>query len=63
MKNKTTDLISAYFKVVLPFLRELQVFVVKNCGAYAAEQFDLLLKKLLERDADFFQAKQIIKKA
>ncbi|MCK4248424.1 MAG: polysaccharide deacetylase family protein [Candidatus Omnitrophica bacterium] len=34
-------------------------FIVKNCGTYAAEQFDLLLKKLLERGAEFFQAKQI----
>lgn len=34
-------------------------FVVKNCGAYATEQFDILLQRLLERGAEFFQAKQI----
>ena len=34
-------------------------FIVKNCGTYAAEQLDSLLQKLLERGAEFFQAKQI----
>lgn len=38
-------------------------FLVKNCGAYAAEQFDLLLQRLLEKGANFLQAKQMAKKA
>ena len=32
---------------------------VKNCGPRAAEQFDLLLEKLQDRGAKFFQAQQI----
>jgi peptidoglycan/xylan/chitin deacetylase (PgdA/CDA1 family) len=36
-------------------------FIVKNCGPYAAEQFDLLLGKLIDRGAVFRQAQQIAK--
>jgi hypothetical protein len=36
-------------------------FIVKNCGQYAVEQFDLLLSMLRERGAQFFQARQIAK--
>jgi len=34
-------------------------FIVKNCGAYAAEQMDRLLEMLHDRGAGFFQALQI----
>jgi hypothetical protein len=34
-------------------------FIVKNCGPYAVQQFDLLLNMLSERGAQFFQAGQI----
>jgi peptidoglycan-N-acetylglucosamine deacetylase len=33
-------------------------FIVKNCGPYAAEQLDLLIGKLLDRGAEFLQARQ-----
>jgi len=33
-------------------------FIVKNCGPKAAEQLDLLIKTLLERGAEFIQARQ-----
>lgn len=33
-------------------------FITRNCGAYAAEQLDLLIKRLLERGAEFLQARQ-----
>ncbi len=36
-------------------------FIVKNCGAYAAEQLDLLIRTLRERGAKFIQAKQAAK--
>jgi hypothetical protein len=31
-------------------------FIIKNCGKYAAEQFDLLIQKLKERGSDFYRA-------
>jgi len=34
-------------------------FIVKNCGPYAVEQLNLLLDELLNRGAEFCQAKQI----
>jgi hypothetical protein len=34
-------------------------FITKNCGAYAVEQLDHLIKMLLDRGAQFFQARQI----
>jgi len=34
-------------------------FIVKNCGPFAAQQLQILISRLLERGADFFQAKQI----
>ena len=34
-------------------------FIVENCGPGAAEQFDLLLGKLRDAGAEFFQAQQI----
>lgn len=34
-------------------------FIVKNCGEYAVEQLDLLIKALLDRGAAFKQAKQM----
>lgn len=34
-------------------------FIVKNCGPYATEQFDLLIKRLKKRGAGFFQAKDM----
>ena len=34
-------------------------FLVKNCGPYAAEQFDRVLKGLIDRGAAFYQARQI----
>ncbi|MFA6717356.1 MAG: polysaccharide deacetylase family protein [Victivallaceae bacterium] len=34
-------------------------FIVKNCGKYAAEQFDLMIDMLKELGAEFYQAKQI----
>jgi len=37
-------------------------FLVKNCGPYAAEQFERLLVMLLDRGAEFSQAKQIAEK-
>ncbi|MCX5757163.1 MAG: polysaccharide deacetylase family protein [Candidatus Hydrogenedentes bacterium] len=33
-------------------------FIVKNCGSYAAEQLDLLIKMLLGRGAEFIQARE-----
>lgn len=33
-------------------------FITKNCGAYAAEQLDLLIRKLLERGAEFLEVRQ-----
>ena len=33
-------------------------FIVKNCGPYAAEQLDVLIKTLLDRGAEFIQAQQ-----
>lgn len=34
-------------------------FIVKNCGTYAAEQLDVLIKSLVERGAEFLQARQV----
>jgi len=34
-------------------------FIVRNCGPYAAEQLEVLVRRLKERGAEFFQAKQI----
>jgi hypothetical protein len=34
-------------------------FIIKNCGPYAAEQFDVLLGMLKEMGSEFFQARQI----
>jgi len=34
-------------------------FIIKNCGQYAAEQFDLMLMQLKKLSAEFYQAKQI----
>jgi peptidoglycan/xylan/chitin deacetylase (PgdA/CDA1 family) len=34
-------------------------FIIKNCGEYAAEQFDIMISMLKELGAEFFQAKQI----
>ena len=31
-------------------------FIIKNCGKYAAEQFDLLIQKLKERGSNFYRA-------
>ncbi len=36
-------------------------FIVKNCGPYAAQELDTLIKKLLEKGAAFSQARQIAK--
>lgn len=36
-------------------------FIVKNCGPYAAEQLDLVIGMLLDRGAEFIQAKQAAK--
>ncbi len=36
-------------------------FIVKNCGAYAAGQLDLLIESLLDRGAEFIQAQQAVK--
>jgi hypothetical protein len=36
----------------------LAPFIVENCGAYAAEQLDLLIQRLLQRGAEFLQAGQ-----
>jgi len=38
-------------------------FIVKNCGGYAAEQLDALIKKLIDRGAAFRQAQQIATEA
>ena len=34
-------------------------FIVKNCGDYATEQLDILIKKLLEQGAKFYQTRQL----
>lgn len=34
-------------------------FIVKNCGEYAAEQFDIMIDMLKKLGAEFYQAKQI----
>jgi hypothetical protein len=34
-------------------------FIIKNCGPYAAEQFDLLLTNLKKQGAEFYQAIQM----
>jgi len=34
-------------------------FIVKNCGNYATEQLDILIKKLLGRGAAFYQTRQL----
>ncbi len=34
-------------------------FIIKNCGSYAAEQFDLMLTELKKLNAEFYQSKQI----
>lgn len=34
-------------------------FIVKNCGDYALEQFDVLIEALLQRGVKFFQARQL----
>ncbi|MBX7255222.1 MAG: polysaccharide deacetylase family protein [Candidatus Hydrogenedentes bacterium] len=36
-------------------------FIVRNCGPYAAEQLDGLINALLEREAEFIQARQAVK--
>jgi peptidoglycan-N-acetylglucosamine deacetylase len=36
-------------------------FIVKNCGPYAAQELDTLIKRLLEKGAAFSQARQIAK--
>ena len=36
-------------------------FIVKNCGDYAIGQLDILIKKLLERGATFYQTRQLAK--
>lgn len=33
-------------------------FITKNCGAYAVQQLDLLIRKLLERGAEFLESRQ-----
>ena len=33
-------------------------FITKNCGAFAAEQLDLLIRKLVDRGAEFLQARE-----
>ena len=33
-------------------------FITRNCGEYAAEQLDLLIRNLLERGAEFLEARQ-----
>lgn len=33
-------------------------FITKNCGAYAAEQLDVLIRILLERGAEFLESRQ-----
>ncbi len=37
-------------------------FITRNCGAYAAEQLDLLIKQLLARGAEFLEARQAAEK-
>lgn len=34
-------------------------FIIKNCGEYAAEQFDIMISMLKELGAEFYQARQI----
>ena len=34
-------------------------FIVKNCGDYATEQLDILIKKLLGQGAQFYQTRQL----
>lgn len=34
-------------------------FIVKNCGDYATEQLDILIKKLLAQGAKFYQTRQL----
>ncbi len=34
-------------------------FIVKNCGDYATEQLDILIKKLLSQGAQFYQTRQL----
>jgi len=34
-------------------------FIIKNCGEYAAEQFDIMITMLKELGTEFYQAKQI----
>ncbi len=34
-------------------------FIVKNCGDYAEKQLDTLIKRLLERGAQFYQTRQL----
>jgi hypothetical protein len=34
-------------------------FIIKNCGEYAAEQFDIMISMLKELGTEFYQAKQI----
>ncbi len=38
-------------------------FIVKNCGAYAAEQLERFIEGLSERGAGFFQARQLAEEA
>ena len=33
-------------------------FITKNCGDYAVDQLDLLIRKLLERGAEFIEARR-----
>ena len=33
-------------------------FITRNCGDFAAEQLDRLIRLLLERDAEFLQARE-----
>ena len=37
-------------------------FITRNCGAYAAEQLDLLVRRLRERGAEFLQAREAAKR-
>lgn len=39
--------------------RQPDRLIVKNCGAYAAEQMDRLLAMLHDRRAQFFRSRQI----
>ncbi|MBR1952837.1 MAG: hypothetical protein IKA32_09685, partial [Lentisphaeria bacterium] len=36
-------------------------FIIKNCGQYATEQFDVLISMLKDMGAEFFMAKDVAK--